>query len=138
MLSAQPKILEKKKRPSKRMIAIRVSAFKSKPSIVMNGKRVPPRLWKCLPQTPEESLPPQGEKLLIQGEKPASWKNVTDSRKKPSASRRKASVSWRKNSDSRRKSILNIWKTSFFSFQLQREAIEKVEFYHGWTLRVVG
>ena len=73
MLSAEPKILAKKKRLSKRMIAIRVPSLKF---ILMNGKQVSPQAMKMSSSNSRSSF------LL------SSRGKTTDARRKASASRK--------------------------------------------------
>ena len=95
MLSAKSKVLAKKKRPSKRMIANRISTFKLKPSILINGKRVS---LKAMKMSSSRRKPSTSKRVAS-----SSRRKSTDSRRKASASRRNVSDSRRKASVSRRK-----------------------------------
>ena len=75
MSSANPKMLAKKKRPSKRISAKRVPAFKSKPlmpSILINGKKVSLKAMKkrLHQKSCFENPLPLGERPQMEGEKP--------------------------------------------------------------------
>ena len=93
MLSAKPKILAKKMRPSKRMTD-KVTALKSKPmmaSLLVKGKRVPVKVMKM-------SSGPETKGVAFS----ASRKNASVSRR-TSVPKRKASTSRREASSSRRR-----------------------------------
>ena len=123
MLSSKPKMLAKKKRPSKRMTD-KVTALKSKPmtaSILIKGKRVPVKVMKMAsgPKLKRVAFSASRKNASVsrrrtsiskrkastsRREASSSRRKVSDSRRKASNSRRKASVSRRRVSDSRRKS----------------------------------
>ena len=109
MSSANPRMLAKKKRPSKSTSAKRVSAFKSKPlmpSILINGKKVPLKAMKRSSALKMKEVVSDSRRGTSNSRRKASTsrQEASSSRRKSSVSRRKASVSRRKSSVSRRKS----------------------------------